>query len=81
MPSTAENLNVHMWADEYDGRIKEFFLGNSVIFLQSHHGLVNDSFQLRLWSWSCSFTFDLNLVYRANDTATSSYHTMNRKFT
>ena len=57
-------MDIALWANEYDDRIKEKFLGNEIVRVWSTLGLVNDSFEFRLFN--DHFTFDMFLVYPFN---------------
>ena len=53
-------------AREYDTKLKKVFMSNRVVRLWGTLGLVNDSYEFRMFN--DQFTFDMFLVYKANDT-------------
>jgi hypothetical protein len=61
-------MDIFLLADEYEHKIKKRFLGDKTVFLWGHHGLINDSFEMRTWAYPCKFTFDMMLVYNYNQT-------------
>lgn len=62
-----QDVDIAIWAHEYEDRIKQNFLGNKIVRLWSSLGLVNDSFEFRLFN--DVFTFDMFLVYKFNSTS------------
>lgn len=68
-----------LWAHEYEKAIKEKFLGNKYMRLWLTHGLVDDGYELRLYSGR--FTYDMMFVYKVNYTAQwSGYHVHLKKY-
>lgn len=61
-----QDVDIAIWAHEYDDRIKKHFLGNKIVRIWGTLGLLNDSFEFRLFN--DKFTFDLFLVYKINQT-------------
>ena len=65
--------------DEYDDRIKNEFKSNKIVNLWLTLGLKKKGFELR--TRGCSYTFDLFLNYKINETNQCSYyHTSNKLF-
>ena len=56
-----------MWNYDYDDRILETFRGNSNLSIALTLGLLEEAFELRLFSAS-KFTLDLFLMYKFNKT-------------
>lgn len=61
-----QDVDIAIWSHEYDDRIKQHFLGNKIVRIWGTLGLLNDSFEFRLFN--DKFTFDLFLVYKINQT-------------
>jgi hypothetical protein len=59
-----QDVDFAVWADEYDTRIKKAFLGNKIVRVWGTLGLVNDSYEFRMYN--DLFTFDMFLVYQHN---------------
>ena len=59
-----QDVDVAIWAHEYDDRIKKHFLGNKIVRVWGTLGLKNDSYEFRLYN--DQFTFDMFLVYKLN---------------
>jgi hypothetical protein len=61
-----QDVDFAILADEYDTRLKKTFIGNKIVRLWSTLGLLNDSYEFRMFN--DRFTFDLFLVYKTNQT-------------
>lgn len=61
-----QDVDIAIWAHEYEEKIKSHFLGNRIVRVWSTLGLTNDSFEFRLFN--DQFTFDMFLVYKFNST-------------
>ena len=61
-----QDVDIAIWAHEYENKIKKHFLGNKIVRVWGTLGLVNDSYEFRLFN--DKFTFDMFLVYKINDT-------------
>lgn len=59
-----QDVDMAIWAHEYDARIKKHFLGNKIVRVWGTLGLINDSFEFRLYN--DQFTFDMFMVYKTN---------------
>lgn len=59
-----QDVDFAIWAHEYETSIKKAFLGNKVVRVWGTLGLVNDSFEFRMFN--DLFTFDMFLVYKHN---------------
>ena len=55
-----------IWSHEYEVKIKKHFLGNKIVRVWGTLGLVNDSYEFRMYN--DKFTFDMFLVYKTNST-------------
>lgn len=61
-----QDVDIAIWAHEYDKKLKKHLLGNKIVRVWGTLGLVNDSFEFRLYN--DKFTFDMFLVYKINQT-------------
>ena len=61
-----QDVDMAIWHSEYEPKIKKHFLGNKIVRVWGTLGLVNDSFEFRLFN--DVFTFDMFLVYNLNET-------------
>ena len=75
-----QDVDLNMWAHEYESVIADNFRGNPLIRLYSHLGFVNNSFEMRLFNGHVSY--DLFLTYKsANSTEQwCGYQFFNHKF-
>ncbi|CAF2166400.1 unnamed protein product [Rotaria magnacalcarata] len=60
-----QDVDVGLFAEEYNENIRKSFLGNPIVYLWGALGLVNDSLEFRLFTGH--YTFDLFWSYREND--------------
>jgi hypothetical protein len=59
-----QDVDMAVWAHEYEPRVKRHFMGNKIVRVWGTLGLMNDSYELRLYN--DLFTFDMFLVYKTN---------------
>ena len=63
------DIDIFLWASEYEKSIKKRFLGDKLANVFAQHGFVNDSLELRLWGWQCDAAIDMMFVFKYNETA------------
>ena len=81
MVDHTSDVDVFLWTHEFDKKIKNRFLADKILPLVMQHGLVNDSYELRLWGWNCKCNVDIMLVTKHNNTDQwNGYHVSQRKF-
>lgn len=71
-----QDVDFAIWAHEYDTSIKKAFLGNSIVRIWGTLGMLNDSFEFRMYN--DKFTFDLFLTYKLNETIQWCGYQVNR---
>jgi hypothetical protein len=60
-----QDVDMAVWAHEYEPRVKRHFMGNKIVRVWGTLGLMNDSYELRLYN--DLFTFDMFLVYKSTN--------------
>ncbi len=81
MVDHTSDVDVFLWTHEFDKKIKNRFLADKILLLVMQHGLVNDSYELRLWGWNCKCNVDIMLVTKHNNTDQwNGYHVSQRKY-
>jgi hypothetical protein len=71
-----QDVDLAILANEYEPKIKKHFLGNKIVRVWGTLGLVNDSYEFRLFN--DMFTFDMFLVYDLNNTHSWCGYQVNR---
>lgn len=73
-----QDVDMAVWAHEFEVKIKRHFLGNKIVRVWGTLGLMNDSYELRLYN--DLFTFDLFLVYKNQSSQWCGYQVNRSKF-
>ncbi|CAF0913256.1 unnamed protein product [Rotaria sordida] len=73
-----QDVDFGLFAEEYDENIRNYFLGNPIVFLWGALGLVNDSLEFRLFTGH--YTFDLFWAYREGDHRWCGYQAQRVKY-
>ena len=64
----ANDIDLAMFAEEYERKIKQHFLTNPRVYLKEIRGEKNDGLQIKLARENSGYFLDISFAYRLNDT-------------
>ncbi len=75
------DIDLFMWATEYEKSFKKRFLGDKTLNFFMQHGFVNDSFEQKIWGWPCDSPVDIIYAIKYNETTQwNGFHVGSKKF-
>jgi hypothetical protein len=75
IPHTGD-ADLTMFADEYEDKIKQTFLGNPKVNIWLSLGMKRKAYEFRMSG--CDFTFDLFFMYKLSEKRYCSYYHVNK---